>query len=249
MILGWCSGVTAWYPRLGLISPLTRFWRRGSGRRINRPRRTLRPSWTKICRSEMASWCDRCRGVQDVVVVAGDSGSHTLPMARPRALCNCRIAFAFPCVSSPHSNATAHTQVVRFAVAVAGALALCLFPLSADHLTSTEMMGIAVAITWTVLGVYLVGALPKASKLSDSVSEPESQQQIVTVTDLRRTDSRHSGTSRRSLRRNVHAHGPDDDYDRTHYHDDHAEECDQVPQEREERDATWRDGMAVAAMT
>ncbi len=69
------------------------------------------------------------------------------------------------------------------------------------------MLGVAVGITWAVLAVYVYGALPKpgAIALGDDV-EP-----LVTVTDL--DDS--------GGRRNEHLHGPDDDYDRDHMHDDH----------------------------
>lgn len=48
---------------------------------------------------------------------------------------------------------------MRFAVSFVAALALILYPLAQD-LSGSALLGIAVAVTWTVLAVNIVGIMP-----------------------------------------------------------------------------------------
>lgn len=75
------------------------------------------------------------------------------------------------------------------------------------------MLAVAVGITWAVLAVYVFGALPKPGAVAQ---EAEEREPLLTVTDL--LDSAGG--------RDAHPHGPDDDCDRVHLHDDHAPHAD-----------------------
>ncbi|BEJ13712.1 hypothetical protein CspHIS471_0308860 [Cutaneotrichosporon sp. HIS471] len=102
-------------------------------------------------------------------------------------------------------------RILRFAAACVGAILLALYPLYAKTLDSTEMLALAVGITWAVLVVYVFGALPKPGAiLSDDETEAQA---VVTVTDLE------SGGGFEE-----HPHSADEDYPTNHMHDDHSPE-------------------------
>ncbi|GMK53530.1 hypothetical protein CspeluHIS016_0101160 [Cutaneotrichosporon spelunceum] len=98
-------------------------------------------------------------------------------------------------------------RILRFAFACVGAILLATFPLYAKSMDSIEMLGLAVGLTWAVLAVYVYGALPRwgATLPSDDEAEP-----VVIVTDLETGGGYEE-----------HPHGPDDDYNSEHMHDDH----------------------------
>jgi hypothetical protein len=52
---------------------------------------------------------------------------------------------------------------VRNAISLLGALALILFPIGSAHLSSMALFGVAVAVSWFVLVVQIVGMLPRPS--------------------------------------------------------------------------------------
>lgn len=57
------------------------------------------------------------------------------------------------------------TQPIRLVFNFIGALALILVPLAYHDLSTTDMFGIAVGITWAILIVNVVGILPSKSAL------------------------------------------------------------------------------------
>lgn len=75
---------------------------------------------------------------------------------------------------------------------VAGSLVLILLPLREKPFTSTQWLVIGVAITWFVLGVYIVGTIATRYAEVEEYHEPE-----VTQTALR---SEHDRRSLRSFR-------------------------------------------------
>lgn len=71
------------------------------------------------------------------------------------------------------------SQAIRYVFNLIGALALILVPLAWDQLSTTDMFGIAVGITWAILIVNVVGILPSkaalkahAAQLPDSGDDP-----------------------------------------------------------------------------
>lgn len=73
-------------------------------------------------------------------------------------------------------------QWIRFFFSAFGALALILFPLGADKLSFIAMMAIAVAITWFLVGIGVVGILPMPKlwrSQPDSTDEPGVEEEKV----------------------------------------------------------------------
>lgn len=68
-----------------------------------------------------------------------------------------------------------NVQLVRAGVSFAAALALLLFPIGSPHLSSTALFGVAVAITWFVLIVQIIGILPRPSVARAWEAEEEAQ--------------------------------------------------------------------------
>lgn len=106
------------------------------------------------------------------------------------------------------------SQGVRLVFNFIGALALILVPLAYHQLSTTDMFGIAVGITWAILIVNVVGILPSKSALKahdhssrDDPFHPE--RTLMIEEDLPRSGGmpRSSSTSLRSRSSQQHHEG------------------------------------------
>ncbi|RSH88423.1 uncharacterized protein EHS24_000968 [Apiotrichum porosum] len=88
-----------------------------------------------------------------------------------------------------YKSGSTDLQAVRFTIAVGGALALMLFPLSAHRLSSTAMMGISVAITWFILIVNVLGQLPTNCDDPEVINTQSAPEPVVTQLNRQETNT------------------------------------------------------------
>lgn len=88
----------------------------------------------------------------------------------PSPRCTCRPQLLNQCFVHGHSHCILKltvSQPIRLIFNFIGALALILVPLAYHDLSTTDMFGIAVGITWAILIVNVVGILPSKSALKN----------------------------------------------------------------------------------